>query len=555
MEAKDIEGKTVVLTGKFEQLKRAEAEAALARLGAKVSGSISKNTDILFAGEKAGSKLAKAESLGVAIHDEATLVALLEGVSTEQGEAAASDKPAKPAASKKPAPAATEMSKVAAELREFVKALKKRKDITITVSSIGRKADKGTRNWLRSEKIPEELIEFYGEFNGFHLEWSFIEPPGGGCIRIPPITQWTRFTGDDNTYMNFGDDREALLLDEITAEGGTWLVRDKGTADTRATIIFASAAEGRDGVIAASSIVEYLRKAMENGFAPYWPRCFRPSKYVSYATQEQIIERFKAPPVTPSKITVGARVQFGFFSEGGRGEVLANFNAPANSHTNFSGTAFAQVRCDEGTVAWIPHKWIAVRKKQDAYDQLRAPSFDFAAAATSDISGLLDDLARAIDPLAHYVAGLPSNARRAAGLLGTRSLADAVELVLAFDAAVDAAKLDRKTHRKFEKNGSEFDSAELSRLGWQYTIDGLVAGLYGGLSVLAQHESARRNVPGSALLDAKLVARLKTIESAKQLHEACTNKAQLSAPKWGYQANSTDYGLAEDATAFVGTGF
>jgi hypothetical protein len=180
LKTKDIDGKTVVLTGKFEKLERAEAEAALARLGAKISGSISKNTDILFAGEKAGSKLAKAESLGVAIYDEATLESLLDGVSTEP--AASEAKPAKPA------PAATEMSKVAAELRDFLKALKKRKDITITVSNVGRKTAKGTLGWLRSTQVPEQLVELYGEFNGIHFEWRFIEPPGGGCIRFPPIT-------------------------------------------------------------------------------------------------------------------------------------------------------------------------------------------------------------------------------------------------------------------------------------------------------------------------------------------------------------------------------
>lgn len=82
MEAKDVVGKTVVITGKFSEVKRKEAEAALVSLGATVTGSVSKRTDILFAGEKAGSKLAKAESLGIPVYDEATLSALLRGVDT-----------------------------------------------------------------------------------------------------------------------------------------------------------------------------------------------------------------------------------------------------------------------------------------------------------------------------------------------------------------------------------------------------------------------------------------------------------------------------------------
>ena len=73
----DVKGKTVVVTGVLAALKRDEAEAGLAALGAKVSGSVSKNTNILFVGAQPGSKLAKAESLGVTIADEAQLLAVL----------------------------------------------------------------------------------------------------------------------------------------------------------------------------------------------------------------------------------------------------------------------------------------------------------------------------------------------------------------------------------------------------------------------------------------------------------------------------------------------
>jgi DNA ligase (NAD+) len=68
-------GKTVVLTGTLSQMGRSEAKAKLQELGAKVSGSISAKTDLLIAGEKAGSKLSKAESLNVEVWDEAQMVA------------------------------------------------------------------------------------------------------------------------------------------------------------------------------------------------------------------------------------------------------------------------------------------------------------------------------------------------------------------------------------------------------------------------------------------------------------------------------------------------
>ncbi|MFD9627492.1 NAD-dependent DNA ligase LigA [Peribacillus muralis] len=67
-------GKTVVLTGKLHQLTRNEAKEKLESLGANVAGSVSKKTDLVVAGEDAGSKLDKAESLGVMVWDEEKLI-------------------------------------------------------------------------------------------------------------------------------------------------------------------------------------------------------------------------------------------------------------------------------------------------------------------------------------------------------------------------------------------------------------------------------------------------------------------------------------------------
>ncbi len=72
-----LAGKTVVLTGGLAAMSRDEAGDKLEALGAKVSGSVSKKTSIVIAGEAAGSKLAKAQELGVEIWDEARLLAFL----------------------------------------------------------------------------------------------------------------------------------------------------------------------------------------------------------------------------------------------------------------------------------------------------------------------------------------------------------------------------------------------------------------------------------------------------------------------------------------------
>ena len=72
-----LAGETWVLTGTLEQMPRNEAKAALQRLGAKVAGSVSARTTCVVAGPGAGSKLTKAEQLGIRVIDEAALQALL----------------------------------------------------------------------------------------------------------------------------------------------------------------------------------------------------------------------------------------------------------------------------------------------------------------------------------------------------------------------------------------------------------------------------------------------------------------------------------------------
>jgi DNA ligase (NAD+) len=72
-----LAGKTVVLTGGLAKLSRDEAKAEIERRGGKVSGSVSRKTDLVVAGEDAGTKLAKAKELGVNIVGEEEFLALL----------------------------------------------------------------------------------------------------------------------------------------------------------------------------------------------------------------------------------------------------------------------------------------------------------------------------------------------------------------------------------------------------------------------------------------------------------------------------------------------
>jgi len=72
-----LAGKTVVLTGSFTSIQRRAAQEQLRALGARPTGSVSKNTDLVIAGEKAGSKLAKARELGIEVADEQQLLSWL----------------------------------------------------------------------------------------------------------------------------------------------------------------------------------------------------------------------------------------------------------------------------------------------------------------------------------------------------------------------------------------------------------------------------------------------------------------------------------------------
>jgi DNA ligase (NAD+) len=79
-----LAGKTLVITGTLPNLGRDEAKDLLEAAGAKVAGSVSKKTDYVVAGAEAGSKLTKAQELGIAVLDEAGMLALLQGVTDDR---------------------------------------------------------------------------------------------------------------------------------------------------------------------------------------------------------------------------------------------------------------------------------------------------------------------------------------------------------------------------------------------------------------------------------------------------------------------------------------
>ena len=85
-----------MLTGTLPSLSRSQAQALIEAAGGKVSGSVSKKTSYVVAGAEAGSKLAKAESLGVTVIDEQGLRSLLAGASRDDGNASPTAGPRDP---------------------------------------------------------------------------------------------------------------------------------------------------------------------------------------------------------------------------------------------------------------------------------------------------------------------------------------------------------------------------------------------------------------------------------------------------------------------------
>ncbi|WP_419813626.1 BRCT domain-containing protein [Bacterioplanoides sp.] len=80
-----LAGKVAVITGTLASMGRDQAKEYLEHLGVKVTGSVSKKTDFLVAGEKAGSKLTKAQSLDVEVLDNDAFMALLAEYGVEHG--------------------------------------------------------------------------------------------------------------------------------------------------------------------------------------------------------------------------------------------------------------------------------------------------------------------------------------------------------------------------------------------------------------------------------------------------------------------------------------
>lgn len=157
-----VAGKTIAMTGKFAKLKRAEAEAQLAALGAIISSSLTRKVDILIYGDKAGSKIATAQSYGTELHDEAWLEAILAG---EDPTTAAS-------------PVDTlkgPLSDYVARLLQYAQTLREnpRLKVGLHCTMSGAHPDRIARqakDW-KLDQFEPAITNLYAQTNGFCLSW------------------------------------------------------------------------------------------------------------------------------------------------------------------------------------------------------------------------------------------------------------------------------------------------------------------------------------------------------------------------------------------------
>ncbi len=283
----DFTGKKIVLTGTFATMKRSVAKKVLTEAGAKVGSSVSKNTELLIHGSDAGSKLAKAQSLGIEIMTEAEMVVILNKAGAGSEElAGASDKIAAKAAAAEKAFAEVRgviakvhdqqieeyTMTVGAMLNVYLRLFEKRADVDVVRSRRDAPTpEKKLKSLLGT--VPDWLLAFYAECGGVELLWCFkgtqdegVEVASkGGQLNIRPLTKFRWWAGDGSEYEPWGSQ---AMIDELQPEGSTMISFDPDEVNTDAVLVFDNA---NDCVRSPfGDFDNYLRVGAKHAFVWYW---------------------------------------------------------------------------------------------------------------------------------------------------------------------------------------------------------------------------------------------------------------------------------------------
>ncbi len=176
----DFKDKKIVITGTFECMTRKEAQEKLKGLGANITGSISKNTDVLVAGAAAGSKLMKAEKLGTTIVTESELLEIL-GIETSSENQLTGP-----------------LYDFKERFMKLVKELREHPDIDVLHYNLGKPASdtkiEQVEDYLGTELTPA-IKNFYKQCDGASLMWVYKDTEGKENVRIRPNN---RYALEDN---------------------------------------------------------------------------------------------------------------------------------------------------------------------------------------------------------------------------------------------------------------------------------------------------------------------------------------------------------------------
>lgn len=283
-------GKIVVCTGTFATMKRSDAEKTLRDAGAEVNGSVSAKTNILIVGEDAGSKLAKAQKLGVQIMTEAEFVAAMQAAGAGGAALADADEKMaeqKAAADKKLGAAKDVIEKLAAAqkakwgltlpklIAAWTQVFARRKDVVITHNQAGAPAAVGVVSSLQVS-FPDWLVAFASEQPPLHFTWAFAEDKDdlegyslgskGGRINLVPAKNYRwHDKPEDWDWVNF---KAQTMFDDLQAEGSTMLSYDPNEKPTDAILVFDDANDNER--FPMGNVEDYFTLGAKRGFVWYW---------------------------------------------------------------------------------------------------------------------------------------------------------------------------------------------------------------------------------------------------------------------------------------------
>jgi hypothetical protein len=286
-----FEGKTIVLTGTFVTMKRNDAKKVLSEAGAKVTGSVSKNTDLLIYGDKAGSKLARARSLGVELMTEHQMVAVLNEAGAG-GEllAGADDKLAAAAAvtDKKMAGVRATIARVndayLAEhgatpgqlLLAWIRVFEQRPDVVVYDKKLGAPASNDLLARWHGE-VPDELLALSAEIGSLELNWVFESEKderynyskgyNGGRIALAGLQNF-RWWPIEDWQKEYEDFEAEASFDEFVEEGRGVVSYDPGQKSSEALVVFDNANDCVRHPM--GGVYDYLDAGARAAFAWYW---------------------------------------------------------------------------------------------------------------------------------------------------------------------------------------------------------------------------------------------------------------------------------------------